>query len=815
MGEDDFLEFWLQKLVSPQCAGIRKRILERLGGVDAQGGQQKTKNSAAPAPQEEKPKPGAGSGPKPAAWADLFRKPGGQQAPAQKRVPKLWAQAWRAKVTGVLGAAKSEPHVPLVIEVSSEDGWQEAEIRATNREAGTTLVWVGAEGAAEDVLVETAKGPVMAKAKLLKIGSSAPEMVQWKPDKELDDTKASEEVGLVTMRLTVIKEFASPEIFARAKQKAAVLPAVLLPTAACAAVLRTKAIAVYDTGVTCLLTVRADQKEAVSKAETEPGVVLCEHKNKADRSKDSQPRWLVRPKDSAPAEYWTLALEAVRSAGGVIAYRPGGGSCLGAFGNVAKESALPPKWFVTGSPKHWARNDVVSWAETRGFTHACGVRQEGPAAWSLRGWPPAKAEHSKVLSFASGIILAPAKAGKTKAKKVVASAKPSFGAPSEGSKQEDSSKQQPQPTNAESGPVATPARPGSELFDVVECGGDGDCAYTSIATGLADMSKEKGKAKDLQPGGPIQAQLRCWAAKEIRQHPERYEAAMPTPEAYALEVAKNGVWADSVSLMALARAANVEIRIWALRDKLPWQLYELRGSKKPSGIIWFVSEDFHYRLLRSKSEKALPQSLCKGAIILEDGPIKKEEKWQRFAPNETPPAAPEAKGAKRTTDKAAKEADEPGQKQARKDPLTGAGVSGPAAPQGSVKRVRFLEGGGGSRAGSEAASAVPSSSRIRRMLGLGPAAPSECSLGEAAPTERSTRVRKLLGLEAAPSEADYVRGEIYKCRCGWVPSPEKGATAQQAEAKRHWRDCQGEGPPKGHRGAAGSCENRRGGGRLP
>ena len=179
--------------------------------------------------------------------------------------------------------------------------------------------------------------------------------------------------------------------------------------------------------------------------------------------------------------------------------------------------------------------------------HISGASQKGPAAWVFRGWPPAKAAQTKVLSFTSGIILAPAMAGKTKAQKLVSSAKPSFGAPLEDDKQETGTKPQAQAkVSADMAKKAAPAgsalsMPGAEYFDVVECGGDGDCAYTSIATGLADKSKEKASPKDLRPRGSVQAQLRCWAAKEIRKHPERYEAALPTPEAFALEVAKNGV----------------------------------------------------------------------------------------------------------------------------------------------------------------------------------------------------------------------------------------------------------------------------------
>ena len=59
----------------------------------------------------------------------------------------------------------------MVIAVRSQDAWEEAELRAINRKAGTTVVWIGADGADETVSVETARGPALAKA--LKASGSA------------------------------------------------------------------------------------------------------------------------------------------------------------------------------------------------------------------------------------------------------------------------------------------------------------------------------------------------------------------------------------------------------------------------------------------------------------------------------------------------------------------------------------------------------------------------------------------------------------------------------------------------------------------
>ena len=246
-------------------------------------------------------------------------------------------------------------------------------------------------------------------------------------------------------------------------------------------------------------------------------------------------------------------------------------------------------------------------------------------------------------------------------------------------------------------------------------------------------------------------------------------------------------------MMALARAANIELRIWARRENLPWQLYELRGSQKPTGVVWLVLENYHYRLLRLKTKKQPPQTLRKEAIVLSDGPIKQEGKWQRFAPSSQAQEAKTNPALKRPAE-AAEEPDNkrPAAKTEKKDTLTGAGYT------------KILEGGGGSRCGSvrsqavsTARSSVPDSARVRKLLGLGSAAPSEWS----------ATVRRLLGLGSAArsepavsdeepaGEPEYVNGQYLRCPCGWMPSPGLKSAAQRTQANRHWRDCEGKEPP--------------------
>ena len=108
--------------------------------------------------------------------------------------------------------------------------------------------------------------------------------------------------------------------------------------------------------------------------------------------------------------------------------------------------------------------------------------------------------------------------------------------------------------------IPTPMPP-SDLFEAVERGGGGDCAFLSIAQCLA-AAGNKPTAADLAPGGKLQAYLRCKASKYMREHASDFshisEASTLTDE-----IAKPGTWANSVSLTALALELKLQLRIWA------------------------------------------------------------------------------------------------------------------------------------------------------------------------------------------------------------------------------------------------------------
>ena len=86
--------------------------------------------------------------------------------------------------------------------------------------------------------------------------------------------------------------------------------------------------------------------------------------------------------------------------------------------------------------------------------------------------------------------------------------------------------------------------------------------------------------------------------------------------------------------------------------------------------------------------------------------------------------------------------------------------------------------------------AAGSAGTAKRLLGLG--------------SDRGTSRREEshgTASETGAGEA-YEAGDVYACPCGWKPSlqtgtnPKKNGQQREKEALQHWKDCQGEKPPK-------------------
>ena len=615
------------------------------------------------APQAERePKPKG-----PPTFAQLVK----GSAPAKTEVkspkPQLVQHGWDAKCRFVsaktLHSLPDEPG-PLVVIVHTDSELQEVRdwAAASNPARPVSCVDFCTMDCPQDVercdvLVRFPSSPaiVARKAALHLITKHGPKPFSLKPTEKFQDEQRSSDKNqpeTAILRLTLAKEYADPTRFGEAQKSPQTLPALLVPGRV-GKILRTFAVATYEGEITCLLSVKASDVDGFLKdARTLcPGGFLA-----PQRTATATVQWISRDPKQSPTQYLAKAREAAEGVhGAYLAYRPGGRANIGLRAATPQKGitgAIAPRWTLAGAPKTWLEEDTKEWLQKHGFKEAQQVRRSSAETWFFRAWPE---EGAGAAVYASGLVVAPAAAQHRKVRSQASStAAPVWGArlvqrkdsepqhpvieatvPHDASSMEisvpateidasqdarDRSRSRERkknaaeaasnPTPAVSKPLAgpKPAMPHARLYNPQECGGEGDCAYTSLATAMAEFSKSKPEAKDLRPKGKLQAFLRCEAAKYIRANPQMFQHLDPkvdgTPEMLATKIARSGTWADSISLFALAHKIGVLLRIWAFdKNQQVWKLYlvgpEPEGAttkkQKKTGshptVVWLKLED--------------------------------------------------------------------------------------------------------------------------------------------------------------------------------------------------------------------------------
>lgn len=153
------------------------------------------------------------------------------------------------------------------------------------------------------------------------------------------------------------------------------------------------------------------------------------------------------------------------------------------------------------------------------------------------------------------------------------------------------------------------APPWQDQFNVTSNGGEGDCAYISIAQCLAQENGTLKKAKkdDFKPKGRLQAQLRVLASQELSRRKAFYVKEHGSSVVEGTLIART--WADSVSLYALAHATHLDIRIWSFENILQqWNFYQIRPDvpKKPDVAKKHQETVAYLKLTRKRYEWLRP-----------------------------------------------------------------------------------------------------------------------------------------------------------------------------------------------------------------
>jgi hypothetical protein len=808
-----------QKQQTPPTDGEVTSFLNKLLQLPSQNSQQTSStrqpNQPSQQSQQQQQPPSAASDAEPRSFAAIAK--AAQRTP-QQMPARLWKGLWNAEIIAASAVEKHDLKTPVVVachssqQVANTRTW----LSARGNSASATLVHIRADGATDSVLLHGDLGPVRVPANIEYVGPSAPKKKALPASVKDDDPSAGEEAmrdKTTTCRVTFVKEFADAELFARCTKHPQCLPTLVLGPTAAKEVLQTRAAIAYDKEVTCLVKVRTAAVPELLKLRLPVGAFVAQH------ASQSRPQWIRRPAEQSSGEYWKRATAQRDKGGGSLIYRSTNRSSIGVLNaTAALEDTEVPRWFLSGAPGHWTEADAQAWAIARGFSQPEGWQRRGRSSWIFRAQVPEGAtDANATFTFASGITVGPALGTRRAPSRQSATApKTVWGTrPPPAAQQSDDvvmleapvqqTPAQPAQAANQQAPAqqSTATRPAVESdakrqrldafkgssppfgddFEAVECGGEGDCAYCSIARGLADQNRKSSTAiagEDFAPKGRAQAQLRVLASRELQKHGSEYG---DVPPGFAAEVGTAGKWADSRSLHALASAANVELRIWAYDSKLQrWDLYVVgpREKKKQSPqIVWLRLQAQHYQLLRPRATGPSPE---------------RQREWLQRAVYKPQ----DLSGAGRSLDA---------------DVLSCMGIAAPSsAAQSSRAAPKAAAGSGRKRLRSVSSSVVPAPSAHQQR----PSA----SAGRGAPGSSAKSLLSKMGIKRVASSTVVMRrpaaatvatqaaslddvavpamreiGQQLFCPCGWKPCQTGPANSRRQEAVVHWRQCQGKKPP--------------------
>ena len=331
------------------------------------------------------------------------------------------------------------------------------------------------------------------------------------------------------------------------------------------------------------------------------------------------------------------------------------------------------------------------------------------------------------------------------------------------------------------------------FFEGIDCGGSGDCGFTCVGRAMYVHRQSQPDCKghrtcndeDFLPRGPVQAELRLLAARELAKNFRQYLfLTAADAAAYAKKVSQAGYYADSRSMCALAQAAQIDLRIWAYSDDFQrWTLYTFSPwklkRKEPTMTLWLRLKDEHYLWLKPV---APIDAECERAVLLTAskhlGPLSGAGRHRLL----------EAIGISTTTDSSAC-----------------SHVDSASARRTRGKTSTHTLGTAGSRIHGllHGPDVVPTaSSRSRRSRSRSLKNSSGALLGGnsewlgALGIERPTNTLDSFGLVPG---AVWQTNTCYICPCGWDPrwwarSERQGGT-KFTIIRRHWLRCQGRLPP--------------------
>eukprot|EP00435_Cladocopium_sp_Y103_P071321 s91_g37.t1 len=697
-------------------------------------------------------------------WSSLFKK---ETPPKSTGRLHLYGPAWSAPVITLNNVQEHSIDQNLVICCQNNDEKDRCKewLRARGFSKHATYVTLCPDGDT-DVLVHSRNGPRPVKALVEKTANEAPS-IKAMPQQLKDDEEQKQDTKSSLLRLTLARDFADQQLSGKVVAKPQFLPAVAFSEQMKKHVLQTRAAVTYEKEITCLILVRDDKVQEILKVNLPPGIFGNRHQS------TSVPQWFLKAREESNAAYWQRISRKKDESSGRLVYRSSNNAPLGILDGKEKcAESIAPRWILNNTPPEWGESEVNEWSKQRGFVSPANFRRQGRRTWFFRAQPPDVGDANLACVFKSGISVAPAKTAPARNYKAVSTSKNTWGAPEPRNFATNDDVEIVEPENADNAVNATvpdtqesmdveqndkpalqrspPKRlesdrakkaktdqspPWQDHFNVVPNGGEGDCAYISIAQCLAheNGTLKKAKKDDFKPKGRLQAQLRVLASQELGRRKAFYVKEHGSSVVEDTLIA--GTWADSVSLYALAHAANLDIRIWSFENILQqWNFYQIRpdAPKKPDvakkhqpTVVYLKLNGKHYEWLNPSQN--IPAEL--------------ELQWLNTVKLRPPTLSG---GGKKGSSSGSSH-----------DAMSVLGLKQPAA----------------------------SSSHDPPILGL--------KRSKRAKKAQSEDLDKLS--EIFPGDVPEP-GSHLRCSCGWTPPP--GSTSvQRSKANSHWQICKGERAP--------------------
>ena len=337
--------------------------------------------------------------------------------------------------------------------------------------------------------------------------------------------------------------------------------------------------------------------------------------------------WVPRVANESDCQYMARAQQIGLSKQTPLKFRIGGGACLGLIGVDAKDEK-PKVWQISNVPSKWTAQDVVRCLEGAGCEDTTVVRRPSKRQpWIVLSRVQKQFQNVQVFGIESnGIHITlskpPPKPSITGTQAVAAGAwkhkdTPSAPLANVGDTQIDSSQDEEQEAGAKKKHKSEAPAP----YEIIDCGGAGNCGWNCIATAL--MLNKKVPLDQVKQQVPAATKtLRADVATHLLRHSQDYQplwavndketevtAAGRVPQSFndwVETVKRDGQWLCGLSMEAAAKRCDICIVVVEERQDGTTVPYVFGSNKKRTFPVILLLKNEHFQLIRKREGHAFP-----------------------------------------------------------------------------------------------------------------------------------------------------------------------------------------------------------------